>query len=69
MIVDDEPFNIESIMVVLQCSIPHIRNLGKRIDRALDGQEAVDLFKQTFTKKQSYSLILMDCNMPIKDGY
>ena len=39
----------------------------------MNGQKAVDLIKQNYdeneNKYSSYSLILMDCNMPILDGY
>ncbi|MFZ3231423.1 MAG: ATP-binding protein [Pseudobdellovibrio sp.] len=38
--------------------------LGYKYDTALNGQEALAL-----TKKKSYSIILMDCQMPIMDGY
>jgi CheY-like chemotaxis protein len=36
----------------------------KKVDMVANGQEAVDL-----TEKISYDIILMDCQMPILDGY
>ena len=36
----------------------------KNIDMAEDGQEAVDMWA-----KKHYDVILMDCHMPIKDGF
>lgn len=39
---------------------------GIQVDRAVNGQEAVDLFAQSETRE--YQLILMDIRMPLKDG-
>jgi CheY-like chemotaxis protein len=40
------------------------------IDVAYNGKEALDLVISAFNKKtHSYGLILMDCSMPIMDGY
>ncbi|OGV44910.1 MAG: hypothetical protein A2017_21125 [Lentisphaerae bacterium GWF2_44_16] len=38
--------------------------LGLMVDVASDGNEALELFK-----KQNYSIIFMDCRMPVMDGY
>ena len=40
-----------------------LRNLGLKVDIANNGQEGVDLFKE-----HKYQLILMDMQMPVKDG-
>jgi len=42
----------------------HIKNLGYTFDIANNGEEAVTMFKAT-----EYALVLMDCMMPVKDGF
>ncbi|MDO7086506.1 response regulator [Pseudocolwellia sp. AS88] len=42
----------------------HIKALGYKFDIANDGEEAVEMFKSG-----EYDLVLMDCMMPIKDGF
>jgi len=46
LIVDDEPFNIDSLEVIIQFSLPKVTDLHSRIDRAFNGQQAVDQFKK-----------------------
>jgi hypothetical protein len=41
-------------------------HLDNVIDEALDGEEALRLVQ---TENNRYSLIFMDCQMPIMDGY
>ncbi len=41
-----------------------LRKLGHQVDLAENGQKAVDAIEQN-----SYDLILMDCQMPVMDGY
>jgi CheY-like chemotaxis protein len=41
-----------------------LTNLGCQIDLSGNGQEALDLFE-----KNGYDVILMDCQMPIMDGF
>ncbi len=45
-----------------------LTQMGLHADIAINGLEAVDCLHQT-TKKQPYSLVLMDCEMPEMDGY
>ena len=68
LIVDDEPYNILALQIILQKSgYPQIKEF---IDSANNGQEAVQKVKDAFTKKQfSYGIIFMDLSMPILDGY
>ncbi|EGU31244.1 Signal transduction histidine kinase [Vibrio ichthyoenteri ATCC 700023] len=44
----------------------HLVKAGFEFDIANDGQEAVDMYRAAPTK---YALILMDCMMPIMDGF
>ena len=40
------------------------------VDTKSNGREAVEAIKEAYTQgKVQYSLILMDCSMPILDGY
>jgi len=41
-----------------------LANIGLRVDTAENGQQAVDKVGQ-----QAYDLVLMDCHMPVMDGY
>ncbi|NJK62305.1 MAG: PAS domain S-box protein [Synechococcaceae cyanobacterium SM2_3_1] len=57
LVVDDNPVN-------LKVAIHQLRNLGFLADSAANGQEALDLLEQV-----DYQIILMDCHMPVLDGY
>lgn len=43
-----------------------LNRLGFHVDSAHNGQEAIDRVK---TKHEGYEVILMDCQMPLMDGY
>lgn len=62
-------FNIEAIKILLKnCR----KGLINNFECALDGQEAVDKVIshiQNHGIENPIKLILMDCNMPKKDGY
>jgi two-component system sensor histidine kinase/response regulator len=47
-----------------QVAMRHLRGAGYQVDLAENGQEAVEAFK-----RKNYDLILMDIQMPVKDGY
>jgi CheY-like chemotaxis protein len=47
-------------------------DIKKVCQKALNGLEAVEIIKKDIIENEnkcSYDLILMDCNMPIMDGY
>ena len=47
-----------------------VSSLDKIIDTANNGKEAVEAIKLAYLRGNSqYCLILMDCSMPIMDGY
>ena len=71
LIVDDEPFNIDSLKITLQCATadkPNF-NFAGRIDTASNGHNAFELVKQKYKEGMTYKFIMMDCNMPKMDGY
>ncbi len=55
--VDDVPANQKVGLAMLQ-------SLGLQVDLADNGQQALELWRQ-----QRHDLILMDCRMPVMDGY
>ena len=61
LIVDDEPFNLIGLRVILNNVVTNIDHL---IDTAKNGLEAFEA-----AKHGTYGLIFMDCSMPIMDGY
>jgi CheY-like chemotaxis protein len=67
LIVDDNCFNLIPLELILKM------NFSLKCDKAMNGLEAVNMFKHhNLNKKcceQKYSLILMDLNMPVMDGY
>ena len=69
MIVDDEPFNIVGLQIVLQ-QVKGFKGIQHATDTAKNGLEALQLVKKGYKNKtHSYGLIFMDCQMPIKDGF
>ena len=68
LLVDDEPYNILGLKIVLQQS--KIKNLMNLVDTAYNGQQAVDMVKNAYVRnKYSYGLVFMDCSMPVMNGY
>ncbi len=57
LLVEDNPVNLEVTRNMLEL-------LGCRPDLAVNGQEAVGA-----VSRKSYDLVLMDCHMPVMDGY
>ena len=78
MIVDDDPYNLMALKILLSKvdkmfmeeigeNIEYKSNLMKIIDAKSGGQDAV---VDGYCKHNvRYNLILMDCSMPIVDGY
>ena len=57
LVVEDNPFNRELASSMLE-------SLGLQVVLANNGQEAIDLVKEN-----DFVLVLMDCQMPVVDGY
>ncbi len=57
LLVEDNPINQEMAAEILQ-------NAGIRVDIASNGAEAI-----TMVSRQSYDGVLMDCQMPVMDGF
>ncbi len=57
LVVEDNPINQEVMIEIL-------RELGYGADLAENGQRALEMLEQ-----RAYPLILMDCQMPVLDGY
>jgi CheY-like chemotaxis protein len=55
---------VEDNIVNQQVTAGMVETMGHRVDIVANGQEAVDAITST-----RYSVVLMDCNMPIMDGY
>ena len=72
LIVDDQGFNIDAVMIILKYSI-RIIEVKKICDSAFNGKQALDLVIANITENNGrhcdYDLIIMDCNMPVMDGY
>ncbi|MGF1736283.1 response regulator [Photobacterium satsumensis] len=56
---------VEDNLVNQKVASLHLTKAGYEYDIANNGQEAVDIY----ASNQAFSLILMDCMMPIKDGF
>ena len=71
LIVDDEPFILDALRIVLQCATADRPNIQfkNRVDTANNGFTAVEMVKKQYAQGFIYKLILMDCNMPKMDGY
>jgi len=62
LVVDDNPFNL-----MVACHIMEER--GYRVKTALNGREAINQFTEHESKGFVFKLTLMDCQMPVMDGY
>ena len=68
MIVDDEPYNIEGVRMMLQLLTQQYLPAFDlaNIDTAGNGLKAVDRVKSVYAQGQCFKLILMGCNMATK---
>ena len=57
LIVDDTP-------IVLEGTALAVESLGFEVEKAANGTAAIELFKASV-----YAAIIMDCNMPLMDGF
>ena len=62
LIVDDNPFN-------LMVANNFMQEEGYLIKTALNGKEAIEKVKQHHQNRSTFKIILMDCQMPIMNGY
>lgn len=63
---DDNTFNLMPLELLLD------EFFKIKVDKALNGQEAVNLFTRNLYKSccnLRYKMVMMDLNMPIMDGY
>ena len=60
--VDDNPFNLLVTERLL-------KNLDYLVLTAIGGNEAISLLKSSDLEPNAIKYILMDCNMPVLDGY
>jgi len=71
LIVDDEPYNIDAMRIIVQCATADKPNFmfKQRVDTASNGADALELVKKRVSDGFLIKLIIMDCNMPKMDGY
>jgi len=62
LVVDDNPFNLMVARHIME-------DMGYHIKVAMHGQEAIDKVKEHHKDEGEFKVILMDCQMPIMDGY
>ena len=71
LIVDDEAYNINALIILFEIILKI--DIKTTCERALSGPEAIQMVKDDLrnnnNQRSSYSLILMDCEMPIMNGF
>jgi len=68
LVADDEPFNITALQILLKQS--KFEGILQAVDFAKNGLEAMNLARKGLsTGTYQYGLILMDCSMPLQDGF
>ena len=71
LIVDDEAYNINALIILFEIILKI--DIQATCERATSGPEAIQKVKDDLrsnnNQRSSYSLILMDCEMPIMNGF
>ena len=62
LLVDDNPFNLMVASHIM-------KDRGYRIKTAINGKDAIDKATEHENAGDSFRVILMDCQMPVMDGY
>ena len=62
LVVEDNEFNIE----VVRCMLD---NAGHTVGMAMNGVEGIEAWQAARERGEPYDAVLMDCNMPLMDGY
>ena len=62
LVVDDNNINLE-------VAIGMLSSLPIELERAMDGQEALDILQESVAQNRTFHCILMDCQMPVLNGY
>ena len=65
LIVDDTPFNI----LIIESFLKSFDSSASECTRAFNGKECLQLVEKSKSNGKYFDLILMDCNMPIMDGF
>lgn len=74
MLVDDDPFNILSLKALFDSNLRDW-NITIEYHQALNGLKAIELIQDLELKEASSGipllpdLVIMDCNMPVMDGF
>ena len=66
LIVDDEPYNLMGLRVLFNAA-DEGQGINDIVDQAKDGAEALEAVSNA--RGFQYGLVIMDCSMPIMDGY
>lgn len=61
LLAEDNPVN-------LRVASQHLKKLGYKADHAKDGVEVLEICESLLSKREKYDVILMDIQMPRKDG-
>ena len=64
LIVDDEPY----CLLGLQTLLSKVIDVEARCDKAMSGEEAIELVRTCYSNNLGYKIIMMDFSMPGMDG-